>query len=69
MIENILWGFWNGLTAWPLLVLHIFNVWERFPVYNVSRDAGWYQFGFLLGSGSPLFGFFGRRSSGDSKRR
>ena len=59
MIEDFLWGLWNGLTAWPLLLLHVVGIWERFPVYNVMRDGGWYQFGFLLGAGSPIFGIFG----------
>lgn len=62
VLENILWGFWNGLTAWPLLILHVFNIWEQYPVYNVARDSGWYQFGFLLGAGSPFLGLLGRKS-------
>lgn len=59
MIENLLWGIWNGITAWPLLILHVFGIWDRFPVYNVVRDSGWYTFGFLLGGASPMFGIFG----------
>ena len=61
-MENFLWGIWNGITAWPLLIVHIFGAWERFPVYNVPRDAGWYQFGFLLGAGSPVLGMLGRHA-------
>ena len=59
----------SGITAWPLLIIHVFDVWERYPVYNVGRDGGWYQFGFLLGAGSPFFGAFGasRRDSGRSR--
>ena len=48
-MENVLWGVWNGLTAWPVLLVHLFGWWERYPVYNTGRDGGWYQFGFLLG--------------------
>jgi hypothetical protein len=55
-----LWGLWNGITAWPLLLIHAFGAWHRFPVYNVVRDSGLYQFGFLIGAGSPIFGLFGR---------
>jgi hypothetical protein len=55
MIEDILWGLWNGLTAWPLLIFQVFGIWDQYPVYNVGRDGGWYVFGFLLG--------WGRRSS------
>ncbi|GAB4338402.1 MAG: hypothetical protein Kow0010_26750 [Dehalococcoidia bacterium] len=60
-MEDFLWGLWNGLTAWPLLVLHVFDVWRQYPVYNVGRDGGWYQFGFLLGAGSPFLGALGGR--------
>ena len=55
-MEDLLWGLWNGITAWPLLIIHILDVWERYPVYNVGRDGGGYQFGFLLGAGSPFLG-------------
>lgn len=61
-MENLLWGVWNGITAWPLLVAHVFGAWERFPVYNVTRNVGWYQFGFLLGAGSPFLGMMGRNA-------
>ncbi len=43
MVEDFLWGLWNGLPAWPLLIIHVFGIWDRFPVYNVARDGGWYQ--------------------------
>ena len=51
-MENFLWGFWNGATAMPLLILHVFDIWTQYPVFNVARDNGWYQFGFLLGVGA-----------------
>ncbi len=57
---DFLWGLWNGITAWLLLVTHVFGGWDRFPVYDIVRDGGWYQFGFLLGAGSPFMGLFGR---------
>ena len=59
--ENGLWGFWNGLTAWAVLIVHAFGGWDRFPVYNLYRSGNWYDFGFLIGAGSPLLGFFGRK--------
>ena len=55
-LENFLWGIFNGITAWPLLVLHVFSIWDKYPVYNVGRDSGWYQFGYLIGTGSPVAG-------------
>ena len=68
MIEDLLLGLWNGLTAWPLLLLHVVGIWDRFPVYNVLKDGGWYQFGFLLGAGSPFMGIFGKRAKTSSGR-
>lgn len=67
MLEDILWGLWNGLTAWPLLLLHVLGVWDKYAVYNIARDGGWYQFGFLLGAGSPFFGMFGKHASDQRK--
>ncbi len=31
-MEDFLWGAWNGLTAWPVLIIHVFDWWERYPV-------------------------------------
>jgi len=58
-MENFLWGLWNGISAWPVLIAHALDVWQKYPVFNTGRDTGWYQFGFLLGAGSPILGFFG----------
>lgn len=54
--QHLLWGFWNGLTAWIVLIAHVFGGWERFPLYNLARSGNWYDFGFLLGAGSPFLG-------------
>ena len=61
MLENLLFGLLNGIAAWPLLILHVFGIFTQFPVYDMARDTGWYQFGFLIGAGSPILGFFGKR--------
>jgi hypothetical protein len=53
---DLLWGFWNGLTAWIVFVVHVFGGWEQFPFYNAARGGNWYDFGFLLGAGSPILG-------------
>jgi hypothetical protein len=45
MVE-FLWGLWNGITAWPLLIIHVFHGLEQYPIYNCARDTGWYQFGY-----------------------
>lgn len=60
--HDCLWGLWNGLTAWPVLIVHAFGGWDQYPFYNSSRGSTWYDFGFLIGAGSPLLGFFGRKS-------
>jgi hypothetical protein len=59
---DLLWGIWNGLTAWIVLIVHVFGGWEQFPFYNAARSRNWYDFGFLLGAGSPLLGTLGRRT-------
>ncbi len=60
-MEIFLWGLWNGLTAWIVLIAHVFGALQQYPVYNTALDGGWYQFGFLLGAGSPLLGLFGKK--------
>lgn len=64
--HDLLWGFWNGLTAWIVLILHVFNTWESQPFYDVARIGNWYNFGFLLGAGSPLLGALGRKEASAS---
>ena len=59
---ELLWGLWNGLTAWIVLIVHVFGGWEDFPFYNEARSGNWYDFGFLLGAGSPLLGALRGRS-------
>ena len=54
--QDLLWGFWNGLTAWIVLIAHVFGAWSEFPFYNSARAGNWYDFGFLLGMGSPVLG-------------
>ena len=58
-MEDFLWGFVNGITAWPVLIAHAFAAWNRYPFYNEPRSSGLYDFGFLLGAGSPFLGIFG----------
>jgi hypothetical protein len=57
--QDLLWGFWNGLTAWIVLIVHVFGGWQDHQLYNVARIGNWYNFGFLLGAGSPFLGFLG----------
>jgi hypothetical protein len=59
--QDLLWGLWNGLTAWFVLIAHIFNAWEKYPIYDIDRAGNWYDFGFLAGAGSPFFGMFSAR--------
>jgi hypothetical protein len=64
--QDFLWGFWNGLSAWVVLVAHVFDAWNRFPIYNFVRSGNWYDAGFLLGAGSP---FLGAAGGGRSSRK
>lgn len=59
--HDLLWGFWNGATAWIVFVVHLFGGWADFPLYNIVRSGNWYDFGFLLGAGSPFLGALGSR--------
>lgn len=62
--QDLLWGAWNGITAWVVFIAHVFGAWERFPVYDVARAGNWYDLGFLLGAGSPVLGMLGGRAAG-----
>jgi hypothetical protein len=37
--QDLLWGFWNGLTAWIVLIVHVFGGWKGFPFYNGARSG------------------------------
>jgi hypothetical protein len=58
---DVLWGLWNGLTAWVVFVAHVFGGWDQFPVYDPDRSGNWYDLGFLFGAGSPFLGAMGER--------
>ncbi len=75
-LQDLPWGFWNGLTAWVVLVLHAFGAWTDLPLFDVARAGNWYDFGFLVGAGSPLLGAAGagarsgsRSSAGRAERQ
>ena len=46
----------TGLPAWIVLIVHIFGGWAEYPVYDIARGGNWYDFGFLVGAGSPFLG-------------
>ena len=54
--QDLLMGFWNGLTAWVVFLVHLFGGWPENPFYDFARSGNWYDFGFLLGAGSPFLG-------------
>ena len=62
--QDLLWGIWNGMTGWIILIAHVLGAWHQFPFFNVARDGNWYELGFLMGTGSPFFGVFGRNPRG-----
>lgn len=61
--QDLLWGFFNGFTGWIVVIGHIFGFLEDQPLYDIVRQGNWYDFGFMVGVGGPLLGFF-RRDSG-----
>ena len=67
--QDLLWGFSNGMTAWVVFIVHLFGAWEQYPFYNIARSGGWYDFGFLIGAGSPLLGMLGRPRSAPVEAR
>ena len=46
--KDMLWGFWNGMTAWFVLIAHALGKLEGKPVFDTKRRGNWYVFGFLL---------------------
>jgi hypothetical protein len=36
-MTDFLWGLWNGITAWPLLIVHVFGWLDQYPVLATSR--------------------------------
>lgn len=63
--HDLLWGFWKGLTAWVVLIVHIVGGWDQRHIYDSVREGTWYDLGFLVGAGSPFLGTLsgGRRKS------
>lgn len=59
--QDLLFGLWNGLTAWIVLIVHVFGGWETFPLFDTARSSNLYGFGFLLGAGSPFLGALSSR--------
>lgn len=56
-------GLWHGIIAPITFIISLFT--ESVNIYEVFNSGGWYDFGFVLGSGI-LFGggiFGGRRAS------
>ncbi len=60
--HDLLWGRWNGFTAWIVLVVHVFGGWEGTNIDDDARRGNWYDFGFLVGAGSPFLGALGGTS-------
>ena len=48
--KDMLWGFWNGMTAWLVLIAHAFGKLKGRPIFDAKRHSNWYAFGFLIGA-------------------
>jgi hypothetical protein len=46
-------GLWHGMTAGISFIGSLINP-EKYVVYAVNNNGGWYNFGFLLGVGGAL---------------
>jgi hypothetical protein len=46
--HDLLWGVWNGITAWIVLIVHVFGGWDGQAVYDPERKGNWYDLGFLI---------------------
>ena len=51
-------GLWNGITAPVMFIVSLFN--HRVHFYEVHNNGGWYNFGFVLGTGILAGGSFRR---------
>ncbi len=69
--QDLLWGFWNGITALIILIVHVFGGWHEYPFFDTARADNWYELGFLLGAGSPLLGASntGKRTAAGARRK
>ncbi len=54
--QDLLWGVWNGITAWIVLIAHVFGAWSEFPFYNTLGGPGTGTTSASAGNGFPLLG-------------
>lgn len=53
--QDLLWGVWNGITGWVVVIAHVFGWLEGQPLYDDLRRGTWYDLGFIFGAASPIF--------------
>ena len=63
--QDLLWGIWNGLTAWIVLIAHVFGQWSEFPFYNSARAGKLVRLRLPAGGGLALPGWPGRPGSAE----
>ena len=59
---GFLYGLWHGFIAPITFIISLFS--DTIAMYEVNNNGGWYDFGFVLGSGI----LFGGGSKATSKR-
>jgi hypothetical protein len=59
-VAGFWWGLWHGMIAPFTFLISLFN--STVKIYEVHNSGGWYDFGFVLGSGI-LFGGGSKASS------
>ena len=53
--KDMLWGFWNGMTAWFVLIAHALGKLEGKPVFDKTSD--WILFGVIVAA--AVYGVYG----------
>ncbi len=56
-VAGFFMGLWHGFIAPITFFISLFT--DNVNIYEVHNNGNWYDFGFLLGTGSPFLGTFG----------
>jgi len=52
--QDFLWGAWNGVTAWIVLIVHVFGGWDDQLVYDPARGLSVPLHDVVPTAGSPF---------------
>jgi hypothetical protein len=63
---GFLMGIWHGIISPVMFVISLFS--DKYNIYEVRNNGGWYNFGFIIGA-AIIFGGGGKGSSRRRSRR